>query len=186
MLVRVIFVWRKDRNRDRTALRAISNCPPHQNCVECNMISAAFDVNLRPYIQGDFFLFDHAAATSDQDKNPAKCVTFPSPVGTLRPNWVLDSEGGGAASMSQYLVGGGIENKHSTNVEYPPLLPRVFMSIHPEGKSWLLRYRFGYLLRKLLLPGHPVRGVRRQAHPDPAVAQDGTAGERVHGYGIRS
>jgi len=28
---RLIFVWRKDRDRDRTALRAIPICPPHQN-----------------------------------------------------------------------------------------------------------------------------------------------------------
>jgi hypothetical protein len=59
-------------------------------------------------MMGGFFMFDHSAAASNQDAaKAASCVTFPSPVGTLRPNWVLDSEGGGAASMSQYLVGGG-------------------------------------------------------------------------------
>ena len=30
---------------------------------------------------------------------------------------------------------GGIQNKHSTDVESPPLPLRVSMSIHPEGKS---------------------------------------------------
>ena len=32
MVVGVILVWRKDKERDRTALHAIPMCPPHQNC----------------------------------------------------------------------------------------------------------------------------------------------------------
>ena len=33
MLTIDIFVWRKNRDRDHTALRAIPICPPNQNCV---------------------------------------------------------------------------------------------------------------------------------------------------------
>jgi hypothetical protein len=30
---------------------------------------------------------------------------------------------------------GGVEIKHPTNVEYPSPPPRVYISIHPQGKS---------------------------------------------------
>ena len=111
-------------------LRSVSTCAPYIKVRQCRLKPVAprvesawfqrlklncdvlvsrfaFSFNLHLYMMGDFFMFDHSAAASNQDAaKAADCVTFPSPVGTLRPNWVLDSEGGGAASMSQYLAGG--------------------------------------------------------------------------------
>lgn len=51
--------------------------------------------------QGEFFMWNHGA--KEKHHNAAKrCVSFPSPVGIMRPNWILDSEGGGGA-LTQYM-----------------------------------------------------------------------------------
>ena len=45
--------------------------------------------------KGDFYMYDHAAAAAaTASAAGAGCVTFPSPVGILRPNWILDSQVG--------------------------------------------------------------------------------------------
>ena len=47
-MFRMIFVWRKDRDRDHTALRAIPMCPPHQNCVAGTQVHDVWMRRLTP------------------------------------------------------------------------------------------------------------------------------------------
>jgi len=83
----------------------------------------------------------------------------------IRPTLTLVSSSFSSSSSSS-SSGGVIENKHSTDVEYPPPPSRVRMCLHPAGIGlFVIRPRFECLFSLTLM-----RGVVMLAQRSGAIA----------------
>jgi hypothetical protein len=81
----VVIVWCKDRDRDRTALRAIPICPPHRNCMEGACTHSPRRV-ARPCVQAGTPV---AALTVVQLKVILRAAQVPVPSGTNKAGLVV-------------------------------------------------------------------------------------------------